>query len=150
MGHPETAHGGPAGDPYPSLSERREQFGVGTTPTEIITMSGEDTRFIGGNSRGPDYHDTFIQNGMDHHEWDMESPPKGLGSHPRHTSQDSVLMQIPRELGRSEPVYPRDTSFFPSNERGKSTEYMVYQQCRCQLSSLQFPRETILGEEHGI
>ncbi len=39
-----------------------------------------------------DYHVTLIHNGMDHHEWDMELPPQGLGSHPGHTSQDTSLM----------------------------------------------------------
>ena len=33
-------------------------------------------------------HDTFIQNGMDNHERDMEPTPKGLGSYPRHTRKD--------------------------------------------------------------
>ncbi len=48
---------------------------------------------------------------MDNHERDMEPPPKGLGSHPRHTSEDSDLMQIPRKPGRSERVVSHETPF---------------------------------------
>ena len=78
-------------EPSEDTTWEPKRFGVGTTTTKVTAM-GENRRFLGGNSRGSDYHVTFIQNGMDHHEWDMESPPKGLGSHPRHTSQDSDLM----------------------------------------------------------
>jgi hypothetical protein len=97
MGHPGGAHGGfgwTGRGPQPDLSEGRERFGVGPIATEIVVMSRKDRRILGGNSRGPNHHDTVIQNGMDNHEWDMEPPPKGLGSYPGHTIKDPGLMQI--------------------------------------------------------
>ncbi len=49
----------------------------------VYTVSGLDIVGQDGNSLGPDYHDTFILSGMDHHEWDMESPPDRSGVLPQ-------------------------------------------------------------------
>jgi hypothetical protein len=49
----------------------------------VCTASGMDIVGQDGNSLGLDYHDTFILNGMDHHEWDMESPPDRSGVPPQ-------------------------------------------------------------------
>jgi hypothetical protein len=104
---------------------------VGTTTTEIIAMAEEDRRFLGGNSRGPDYHDAFIK------------IPREIGRSESCNSQERL-----EEANLFTPP-PRETSFLPSNERGNSTEYMDYQQWRRQLS-LQLPREMNVGGEHGI
>jgi hypothetical protein len=66
---------------------------MGPTGAKVLDMSRKDRRIIGGDTRGTNHHGTFIQNGMDNHEWDIEPPPKGLGSYPRHTSKDPGLMQ---------------------------------------------------------
>ena len=78
------------------------------TATKVTSLPGKDRGVLGDNPRGSDHHDTLSQNGMDHHEWDMEPPPKGMGFHPRHASQDSGLMQISREPGRGECVYSHE------------------------------------------
>ena len=100
------------GDPQPTLPERRERFGVGPTATKVVTMSRTNRRSIGGDTRGPNHHGTFIQNGMDNHERDMEPPPKGLGSYPRHTSQDPGLMRSSRKSGGIERFLPHETPPF--------------------------------------
>ena len=65
---------------------------MGTTTTEMITVTGKDRSLLRHNSRGPYHDDTFIQDGIDHHEWDLESPSEGMGSHPRQTDQDPSLI----------------------------------------------------------
>jgi hypothetical protein len=93
--HTEDLHGniGPREDIAAStLPKRGERSGMGATTTEIIAVAGKDRGLLRHNSRGPYHTGAFIQDWMDHHEWDLESPSKGLGSHPRHANQDSGLM----------------------------------------------------------
>ena len=59
---------------------------VDPTAAKVTTLTGKDRGVLGDNPRGSDHHVTLSQNGIDHHEWDMEPPLKGLGSHPRDTS----------------------------------------------------------------
>jgi hypothetical protein len=82
---------------------------MGPIATKIVVMTRKDRGILGDNSRGPDHHGTFIQNGMDNHEWDMEPPPKGLGSYPGHTSKDPDLMHDSRKSGGSERFLSHET-----------------------------------------
>ncbi len=70
----------------------QKSFRMGPTVTKVVAMARKDRRIIGVDTRRSNHHDTFIQNGMDNHEWDTQPPPKGLGSYPRHTSKDPGLM----------------------------------------------------------
>ncbi len=99
----------PGGVPSPDLSEGRERFRMGPTATKVVDMARKDRRIIGGDTRGPNHHGTFIQNGMDNHERVIEPPPKGLGSYPRHTNKDPGLMQDSRKSGGSERFLPHET-----------------------------------------
>jgi hypothetical protein len=93
----------------PDLFEGRERFRMGPTATKVVAMARKDRMIIGVDTRGSNHHDTVIQNGMDNHERDMEPPPKGLGSYPRHTRKDPGLMQNSRKSGGNERFLPHET-----------------------------------------
>ena len=129
---------------------------MGTTTTEItavvlkpsIISRGVDRGLLGGDPRGSNHHGSFIQIGMDQYEWDLEPPSKGLGVHPRYTSQDSDLVQLPSALRGSERVYAHETPSPPSPNCGELIEFTDYQQWRRQPSSHQPLRATNVGGDH--
>ncbi len=69
-------------NPLPLMVKHPPRITVSNTKIQLE----EGILSLGGDPRGSDHHVTYNQNGMDHHEWDMEPPSKGLGTHPRHVN----------------------------------------------------------------
>ncbi len=114
-------------------------------------MTRKDRRILGGDSWGTVHHGTFFQNGVDNHEWDMEPPPKSLGSYPRHTNKKSRSPAKPKKVWKKRTFsLPRDTSSWQSNDYVKSIGYTTYQPCRHQPSFPQLSKEMSAGGEHEI
>ena len=64
---------------------------MGPITAEITAVAGDDRGLFRHNPRRPYHTGALIQNGIDHHKWNMESPSGGMGSDPRNADHDTCL-----------------------------------------------------------
>ena len=55
---------------------------MGPTTTKVASVGRNDRGLLSDYSRRTNYANTLIQNGMDHHKWEMEPPSRDMGPDP--------------------------------------------------------------------
>ena len=81
---------GSLGQPCPNGPKRGRQSLMGPTTTKVASVARNDRRLLSDHTRGIDYAGTLIQDGLDHHKWDMEPPFMGPDS--GNVDQNTSLM----------------------------------------------------------
>ena len=76
------------------MSKRRRRPRMGPTTTKVASVTRNDRGLLSTYTHRTNYVSALIQNGIDHHKWNMETPSGGMGSDPRNIDQHSTLLQV--------------------------------------------------------